>query len=96
MAIATDLNPGTSPLASVRLMMNLACTLFRLTPAEALAGTTRNAAKALGLQDQLGMIKQGYRADLVLWPVKTPATLSASLGGEKPTLIIRNGEVIQQ
>ena len=77
MAVATDWNPGSSPLGSLRLAMNMACTLFGLTPAEALAGTTRNAARALGLND-CGVIAPGMRADLALWEVKDPAELSCS------------------
>ena len=79
MAVATDWNPGSSPLGSLRLAMNMACTLFGLTPAEALAGTTRNAARALGLDD-CGVIAPGMRADLALWEVKDPAELSCSFG----------------
>lgn len=79
MAVATDWNPGSSPLGSLRLAMNMACTLFGLTPAEALAGTTRNAARALGLDD-CGVIAAGMRADLALWEVKDPAELSCSFG----------------
>ena len=79
MAVATDWNPGSSPLGSLRLAMNMACTLFGLTPAEALAGTTRNAARALGLGD-CGVIAAGMRADLALWEVKDPAELSCSFG----------------
>ena len=79
MAVATDWNPGSSPLGSLRLAMNMACTLFGLTPAEALAGTTRNAARALGLDD-CGVIAPGMRADLALWEVKDPAELSYSFG----------------
>ena len=79
MAVATDWNPGSSPLGSLRLAMNMACTLFGLTPAEALAGTTRNAARALGLDD-CGVIAPGMRADLALWEVKDPAELSCSIG----------------
>jgi imidazolonepropionase len=79
MAVATDWNPGSSPLGSVLLAMNMACTLFRLTPAEALAGTTRNAAHALGLSDR-GMIAAGMRADLAIWDVQTPAALSYGIG----------------
>lgn len=75
MAVATDWNPGSSPLGSVLLAMNMACTLFGLTPAEALAGTTRNAARALGMTDR-GMIAPGQRADLALWDVEAPAELS--------------------
>jgi imidazolonepropionase len=79
MAVATDCNPGTSPLASLLAAMNLACTLFRLTPAEALAGTTRHAARALGLADR-GVLAPGLRADLALWNADHPAELAARLG----------------
>ena len=79
MAIGTDWNPGSSPLGSILLAMNMACTLFRLTPAEALAGTTRNAARALGLTD-CGMIAPGLRADLAIWNVLDPAELSYGIG----------------
>jgi imidazolonepropionase len=74
-AIASDFNPGTSPLCSVHLMMNMACTLFRLTPEQALAGVTRNAAQALGLQDR-GVLKVGARADIAHWQIGHPAQLS--------------------
>jgi imidazolonepropionase len=79
MAVATDCNPGTSPLASLTTAMNLACTLFRLTPAEALAGATRHAARALGLTDR-GRLAVGLRADLALWNADHPAELAARLG----------------
>lgn len=79
MAVATDWNPGSSPLGSVLLAMNMACTLFRLTPAEALAGTTRHAARALGLAD-CGVIAPGMRADLALWNATDPAELSYGIG----------------
>lgn len=79
MAVATDWNPGSSPLGSVLLAMNMACTLFRLTPAEALAGTTRNAARALGLSDR-GIIAAGMRADLAIWDVHSAAELSYGIG----------------
>ncbi|WP_338276600.1 imidazolonepropionase [Roseicyclus marinus] len=79
MAVATDWNPGSSPLGSILLAMNMACTLFRLTPAEALAGTTRHAARALGLAD-CGMIAPGLRADLAIWNVTDPAELSCGIG----------------
>lgn len=79
MAVSTDWNPGSSPLGSVLLAMNMACTLFRLTPAEALAGTTRNAARALGLED-CGVIAPGMRADLAIWNVRDPAELSYGIG----------------
>jgi len=79
MAVATDCNPGSAPLASILLAMNMACTLFRLTPAEALAGVTRNAAQALGLPDT-GVIAVGKRADFALWNVQHPAELSYRIG----------------
>ena len=78
MAVATDWNPGTSPLGSLTTAMNLACTLFGLTPAEALAGATRHAARALGLADR-GTLAVGLRADLCLWNLEHPAELAASL-----------------
>jgi imidazolonepropionase len=80
MAIATDCNPGTSPLLSLRLAANMACTLFRLTPEEALRGITVNAARALGLADR-GTLAVGKRADLVAWNVKQPAELCYWIGG---------------
>jgi imidazolonepropionase len=79
MAVGTDWNPGSSPLGSLLLAMNMACTLFRLTPAEALAGTTRNAARALGLTDR-GVIAPGMRADLAIWDIGDPAELSYGIG----------------
>lgn len=79
-AIATDCNPGSSPLTSLLLAMNMACTLFRLTPEEALAGTTRNAAKALGLGGELGTIEPGKQADLAVWDVEEPAELAYRIG----------------
>jgi imidazolonepropionase len=79
-AIATDCNPGTSPLLSLRLAANMACTLFRLTPEEALRGITVNAARALGLPDR-GTLAVGKRADLVVWNAKQPAELCYWIGG---------------
>ncbi len=78
-ALATDCNPGTSPLTSLLLTMNMGCTFFRLTPEEALAGVTRNAAAALGLAD-CGVIETGKRADLCLWRAAHPAELSYGIG----------------
>lgn len=78
-ALGTDWNPGSSPMGSLLLAMNMACTLFRLTPAEALAGTTRNAARALSLADR-GAIAPGMRADLAIWDVEEPAELSYRIG----------------
>ena len=82
MAISTDFNPGTSPLCSLQLMMNMGCTLFRLTPEETLAGVTKNAAKALGLSDR-GVLKVGMRADIAHWQISHPAQLSYQLGVNK-------------
>jgi imidazolonepropionase len=79
-AIATDCNPGSSPLASLLLTMNMASTLFRLTPEEALAGVTRNAARALGLADEIGTIEAGKRAELAVWDVGHPAELAYRIG----------------
>ena len=79
MAVATDCNPGTSPMTSLLLAMNMACTFFRLTPAEALAGVTVHAARALGLSDH-GAIAPGMRADLAAWDVEEPAELAYRIG----------------
>lgn len=79
MALATDFNPGSSPVASLPLTMNMACTLFRMTPLEALQGTTTHAARALGLTDR-GTITPGQRADLCLWDATHPAELSYRIG----------------
>jgi imidazolonepropionase len=75
MALATDANPGSSPLTSLLLAMNMGCTFFRMTPEEALAGVTRNAAKALRLEGR-GTLEQGKRADLAIWDVEHPAELA--------------------
>ena len=80
MAVATDCNPGTSPTTHLPLMMNMACTLFRMTPAEALLGVTRHAARALGMSDSRGTVEIGKRADLCLWDVGHPAELSYAIG----------------
>ena len=80
MAVATDCNPGTSPTTHLPLMMNMACTLFRMTPAEALLGVTRHAARALGLQASHGVIDIGFQADLCVWDVEHPAELSYAIG----------------
>jgi imidazolonepropionase len=79
-ALASDSNPGSSPLHSLLLTMNMACTLFRMTPAEALRGITINAARALGLEQQIGSLEPGKLADLVVWDVDRPAMLSYRIG----------------
>ncbi|MCV6626396.1 MAG: imidazolonepropionase [Cellvibrionaceae bacterium] len=84
MAVASDLNPGTSPFASLRLAMNQACVLFGLTPAEALAGVTRAAAQALGLNQSKGQLSAGFDADLVLWSIDHPSELSYGLNLVRP------------
>jgi imidazolonepropionase len=90
-AVATDCNPGSSPVSSMPLTMNMACTLFRLTPEEALAGATRNAARALGFSDR-GVIEAGKRADLAIWDLPSPAALSYWIGAPGPAEIIRGGK----
>jgi imidazolonepropionase len=91
-AIATDCNPGTSPLLSPTLAMNMGCTLFELTPEEALAGMTINAARALGLAHEVGTIEAGKAADLCVWPVAEIAELSYWIGHPGPERRIFEGE----
>ena len=93
MAISTDSNPGSSPSTSLLLMLNMACTLFRLTPEEALAGVTRHAAAALGLHDR-GVLAAGKRADFVLWDVECPAELSYALGANPRLQTVFKGQVV--
>lgn len=80
MAVSTDCNPGTSPMTSVLLAMNMACTLWRLTPQEALAGCTVHAARALGRHDQVGTLAVGKRADFALWRIDRPGELAYAIG----------------
>jgi imidazolonepropionase len=80
MAVATDCNPGTSPCSSILVALNMACTLFGLTPEEALRGATRNAARALGLETEIGTLEVGKRADLAFWRIERPAELCYGLG----------------
>jgi imidazolonepropionase len=93
MAVATDCNPGTSPLQSLRLAMSLACTHFRLTPEEALRGATVHAARALGLEDR-GRLVVGQRADFVRWRIGQPAQLAYWLGGDLVSAVHAGGRVI--
>ena len=90
-ALATDNNPGSSPLTSLLLTMNLACTLFRLTPEEALAGVTRSGAKALGMQATHGTLEPGKQADFALWRIKAPAELAYAMGANPCEGSIRSG-----
>ena len=90
MAVATDLNPGTSPLLSLRLAMNMACTLFRLTPEEALRGATVHAARALGLADR-GTLSPGQRADFVVWDIEAPVDLCYWIGGSLARRVVAGG-----
>ncbi|MGB8841243.1 MAG: imidazolonepropionase [Aliidongia sp.] len=91
-AIASNCNPGSSPALSLLLMLSMACTLFRLTPEEALAGVTREAARALGLADR-GRLAIGLRADLVLWDIAEPAELAYWFGGNPCAAIVRRGRL---
>jgi imidazolonepropionase len=91
-ALATDANPGSSPLTSPLLVLNMACTLFRLTPEEALAGLTRNAAQALGLGDEIGTLEAGKRCDLAIWEIERPAELAYRIGFNPLHARIWNGQ----
>jgi imidazolonepropionase len=94
MAIASDCNPGSSPAQSLLLMMNMACTFFRLTPGEALAGVTRNAARALGRGERIGTLEAGKTADFVLWNIDTPAQLAYGIGANPCAVVVRGGAVV--
>jgi imidazolonepropionase len=94
MAISTDCNPGSSPCTSLLLMLNMACTLFRMTPQEALLGVTRNAARALGLADR-GALVAGQRADVVLWDVQSPAELCYAIGANPRRQTLVAGVAVQ-
>jgi imidazolonepropionase len=91
MAIATDSNPGSAPVTSLLLMLNMACTLFRLTPEEALAGVTRHAARALGLNDSHGTLEVGKAADLAIWDIERPAELAYRLGFNPLYRVVKDG-----
>ena len=93
MAVSTDHNPGTSPALSLLLMANMACTLFRLTVPEALAGITTHAARALGLQNSHGLIASGRPANFVLWPVADAAELAYWFGHQPACTIVRQGRI---
>jgi imidazolonepropionase len=92
-AVATDHNPGSSPLSSILLALNLACTLFRLTPSEALAGVTRHAARALGMQDTHGTLEVGKAADFALWEIDSPSELAYAMGANPNSGTVKDGEL---
>lgn len=89
MAVSTDCNPGTSPIASILLAMNMGCVLFRMTAAEVLRGVTVNAARALGLGEDRGMLRAGMRADLAIWKLRHPEQLCAEVGTYRPVEVIK-------
>lgn len=93
-ALSSDLNPGTSPALSLRLMLNMGSTLFRLTPEQALAGVTIHAAHALGLQDTHGSLEQGKVADFIAWDIEHPSEIVYWLGGDLPKRIVQHGNEI--
>ena len=90
-ALSTDSNPGSSPVGSLLLMLSMGCTFFRMTPEEALAGVTRNAAAALGLEDVTGTLETGKRADFVLWDIADPAELAYRIGVNPCRGVVRAG-----
>lgn len=92
MAVSSDINPGTAPIVSLRMAMNMACTLFGLTPVEAMVGVTRNAARALGEQERLGQLRVGMLADFLVWNCAHPAELSYLIGVDQLVSRIVNGE----
>ena len=94
MAVSTDCNPGTSPMTSLLLAMNMACTMFKMTPQEALAGTTVHAAQALGQQGRVGQLAVGQAADLALWQIARPADLAYAMGQNMCVGVIKGGRLI--
>lgn len=93
MALATDCNPGTSPMTSLLLAMNMACTLFRLTPLEALKGVTLHAARALGLQEEIGSLALGKVADFALWEIERPGELAYAIGSNPCRCVVTGGAI---
>ncbi|WP_350432118.1 imidazolonepropionase [Shewanella sp. H8] len=94
MVIASDFNPVSSPICSTLLMLNMACTLFRLTPEEALQGVTINAAKALGIDNHVGHLATGMQADFCLWDITTPAQLAYAYGVNPCQTVVKSGQVV--
>ena len=95
MAVSTDCNPGSSPATSLLLMLNMAATFFRMTPEEALAGVTRNAAKALGMAERRGTLETGKAADLAVWNIERPAELAYRIGFNPLHMAVRAGRVVR-
>ena len=93
-AIATDSNPGSSPVSSLLLMLNMACTFFHMTPEEALAGVTRHASLALGRSDVIGTLEAGKQADFVIWDIEHPAELAYRIGFNPCHRVIKRGRVL--
>ncbi len=96
MAVATDMNPGSSPCCSLLLAMNMACTFFKMTPTETMRGVTLNAAQALGIQDSYGSLEVGKVADLAIWDINNPAELSYHMGFNPLQELIKSGKQIIQ
>ncbi len=94
MALASDCNPGTSPVTSLLLMLHMGCTLFGMTPEEALAGVTRHAAAALGLAHEIGTLAVGKAADIALWDIAHPAELAYHVGFNPCAGVVKNGELV--
>jgi imidazolonepropionase len=92
LALATDCNPGSSPCTSILLALNMGCTLFGLTPEEALSGVTRQAARALGVLDQVGTLEVGKRADIAFWRIERPAELCYGLGANPCAGVMHRGK----
>ncbi|HEY6642523.1 imidazolonepropionase [Povalibacter sp.] len=95
MAVSSDCNPGTSPMASLLIAMNMACVVFRMTPTEVLQGVTRHAARALGLAHDRGILRVGMRADLAIWRLRHPQQLCAEIGGHRPVEVLVAGEGVR-
>ncbi len=94
-ALATDCNPGSSPICSLLTILNMACTLFRMTPEEALAGVTRHGARALGLAEERGTLEPGKAADLVHWAIESPADLAYMVGLNPLRAVVKDGAVVR-
>ena len=94
MALASDCNPGTSPITSLLTILNMGCVLFGMTPEEALLGVTRFAAQALGIDESYGTIAVGKMADFVLWDVSHPIELAYYLGNQPARVIVKHGDII--